>query len=67
MAKHGFFLHKSVKGSKKCYGFKRIYEDLLAARRSVSERCVARTMKENGLSPRQKKRRMRITTEIITK
>jgi putative transposase len=63
------------KTSKKCYGSKRIHplptahaehvreEDLLAANEAVSERRVARIMKENKVSPRLKKRKKPVTTD----
>lgn len=50
------------KASKKCYRSKRIHQDLLADGAAVSERRVARIMKENNVSPRLKKRRKPITT-----
>ena len=49
--------------SKKCYGSKRIHRDLLAADEVVSERRVARIMKENRVSPLLRKRRKPITTD----
>ncbi|WP_051067987.1 IS3 family transposase [Octadecabacter antarcticus] len=51
------------KVSKKCYGSKRIHQDLLADSEVVSERRVARIMKENKLSPLLRKRRKPITTD----
>ena len=51
------------KASKKCYGSKRIHQDLLADGEAVSERRVARIMKENKVSPRLKKRKKPITTD----
>ena len=51
------------KASKKCYRSKRIHQDLLADGAAVSERRVARIMKENNVSPRLKKRRKPITTD----
>ena len=49
--------------SNKCYGSKRIHQDLLAAGEVVSERRVARIMKENKMSPLLRKRRKPITTD----
>ena len=49
--------------SKKCYGSKRIHQDFLADGDIVSERCVARIMKENKVSPRLNKRRKPVTTD----
>ena len=49
--------------SKKCYGSKRIHRDLLEADEIVSERRVARIMKENKVSPLLRKRRKPITTD----
>ncbi len=51
------------KASKKCYGSKRIHQDLLADGETVSERRVARIMKENKVSPRLNKRRKPVTTD----
>lgn len=51
------------KASNKCYGSKRIHQDLLAANEAVSERRVARIMKENKVSPRLKKRKKPVTTD----
>lgn len=51
------------KASKKCYGSKRIHQDLLADGEIVSERRVARIMKENKVSPRLNKRRKPVTTD----
>jgi putative transposase len=51
------------KASKKCYGSKRIHQDLMADGEAVSERRVARIMKENKVSPRLNKRRKPITTD----
>ena len=47
------------KASKKCYGSKRIHQDLLAGGEVVSERRVARIMKENKISPLLRKRKNR--------
>ncbi len=49
--------------SKKRYGSKRIHQDLLADGETVSERRVARIMKENKVSPRLNKRRKPVTTD----
>lgn len=49
--------------SNKCYGSKRIHQDLLAAGEVVSERRVARIMKESKVSPLLRKRRKPITTD----
>ena len=51
------------KASKKCYGSKRIHQDLVADGETVSERRVARIMKENKVSPRLNKRRKPVTTD----
>lgn len=51
------------KASKKCYGSKRIHQDLLADGEIVSERRVARIMKKNKVSPRLNKRRKPVTTD----
>ena len=51
------------KASKKCYGSKRIHQDLLAGGEAVSERRVARIMKENKISPLLRKRKKPITTD----
>ena len=51
------------RASKKCYGSKRIHQDLLADGEVVSERRVARIMKENKVSPLLRKRRKPITTD----
>ena len=51
------------KASKKCYGSKRIHQDLLAEGDIVSERRVARVMKENKVSPLFRKRRKPVTTD----
>ena len=51
------------KASKKCYGSKRIHQDLLAEGDIVSERRVARVMKENKVSPLLRKRRKPVTTD----
>lgn len=51
------------KASKKCYGSKRIHQDFLADGESVSERRVARIMKENKVSPLLRKHRKPITTD----
>ena len=45
------------------YGSKRIYQDLVADGETVSERRVARIMKENKVSPRLTQRRKPITTD----
>lgn len=50
------------KASKKCYGSKRIHQDLVADGETISERQVARIMKENKVSPRLNKRRKPVTT-----
>lgn len=51
------------KASKKCYGSKRIHQDLLADGEIVSERRVAKIMKENKVSPRLNKRRKPVTAD----
>ena len=51
------------RASKKCYGSKRIHQDLLAGGVVVSERRVARIMKENMVSPLLRKRRKPKTTD----
>ena len=51
------------KASKKCYDSKRIHQDLKANDEIVSERRVARIMKENKVSPRLNKRRKPVTTD----
>jgi putative transposase len=51
------------KASKKCYGSKRIHQDLLADGETVSERRVVRIMKQNKVSPRLNKRRKPVTTD----
>ncbi|AGI68715.1 hypothetical protein OAN307_c31870 [Octadecabacter antarcticus 307] len=51
------------KVSKKCYGSKRIHQDLLVDSEVVSERRVARIMKENKVSSLLRKRRKPITTD----
>ncbi|MCL4159917.1 UNVERIFIED_CONTAM: hypothetical protein GTU68_027303 [Idotea baltica] len=51
------------RASKKCYGSKRIHQDLLAAGEVVSERRVARIMKENKISPLLRKRKKPVTTD----
>lgn len=56
-------IHASFKASKGCYGSKRVHQDLVADGEVVSERRVARIMRENKISPRQKKRRKPITTD----
>jgi putative transposase len=55
------------KASRKCYGSKRIHQDLAADGETVSERRVARIMKENKVSPRLKKRRKPVTTDSTHK
>ena len=42
----------SFRASKKRYGSKRIHRDLIEAGETISERRVARIMKENKVSPR---------------
>lgn len=49
--------------SKKRYGSKRIHQDLLSDGEVVSERRVARIMKENKVSPSLRKRRKPVTTD----
>ena len=49
--------------SNKCYGSKRIHQDLREDGEDVSERRVARIMKENKVSARLNKRRKPITTD----
>ncbi|UWQ79043.1 IS3 family transposase [Leisingera sp. S132] len=49
--------------SKKRYGSKRVHQDLKADGEAVSERRVARIMKENSISPRLRKRRKPRTTD----
>jgi transposase InsO family protein len=51
------------KASKKCYGSKRIHQDLLAEGDIVSERRVARVKKENKVSPLFRERRKPVTTD----
>jgi transposase InsO family protein len=51
------------KASKKRYGSKRIHQDILAGGEVVSERRVARIMKENKISPLLRKRKKPITTD----
>ncbi len=51
------------KAGRKCYGSKRIHQDLVADGETVSERRVARIMKENKVSPRLNKRRKPVTTD----
>ena len=51
------------KASRKCYGSKRIHQDLVADGETVSERRVARIMRENKVSPPLKKRRKPVTTD----
>ena len=51
------------RSSKKCYGSKRIHQDLRADGEVVSERRVARIMKENNVSPLLRKRRKPVTTD----
>jgi len=51
------------KASKKCYGSKRIHQDLLADGEIVSERRVARIMKENKVSPLLRRRKKPVTTD----
>ncbi len=51
------------KAGRKCYGSKRIHQDLVADGETVSERRVARIMKENKVSPRPNKRRKPVTTD----
>ncbi|WP_254683141.1 IS3 family transposase [Phaeobacter piscinae] len=49
--------------SKTRYGSKRVHQDLKADGEAVSERRVARIMKENSISPRLRKRRKPRTTD----
>ena len=51
------------KASGKCYGSKRIHQDLMADGEIVSERRVAILMKENKVSPLLRKRRKPKTTD----
>jgi len=51
------------KASKKCYGSKRINQDLLADGEIVSERFVARIMRENKVSPLLRRRRKLVTSD----
>ena len=51
------------KANKKCYGSKRIHQDILSGGEIVSEGRVARIMKENKGSPLLRKRRKPITTD----
>ena len=51
------------KAGRKCYGSKRIHQDPVADGETVSERRVARIMKENKVSPRPNKRRKPVTTD----
>ena len=51
------------RASKKCYGSKRIHQDFLAAGEVVSERRVARIMKESKISPLLRKRKKPVTTD----
>ena len=51
------------KAGRKCYGSKRIHQDPVADGETVSERRVARIMKENKVSPRLNKRRKPVTTD----
>lgn len=50
------------KAIKNCYGSKRIHQDLIADGEAVSERRVARIMRENNISPRLSKCRKPVTT-----
>gem|GEM_PF-2552503 len=54
---------RSFKASKKRYGSKRVHWDIIASGEIVSERRVARIMRENKNSPRLIKRRKPITTD----
>ena len=56
-------IRASFKASKKCYGSKRVHQDLIADGEIVSERCVARIMREKKVSPRLKKRGKPVTTD----
>ena len=58
-------IYAFFKASKGCYGSKRVHKDLVADGEVVSERRVARIMRENKISPRQKKRGKPITTDAI--
>lgn len=51
------------RASRKCYGSKRIHQDLVNDGEVVSKRWVARIMKENKISPRLKTRRKPVTTD----
>ena len=51
------------KAGRKCYGSKRIHQDPVADGETVSERRVARIMKENKVSPHLNKRRKPVTTD----
>ena len=51
------------KASKACYGSKRIHCDLRDAGETVSERRVAKIMRENKISPRLRIKRKPITTD----
>ena len=51
------------RASKKCYGSKRIHQDLRADGVVISERRVARIMRENKVSPVLRKRRRPVTTD----
>jgi len=51
------------KASKKCYGSKRIHQDLLADGEIVSEQRVARIMKANKVSLLFRKRRKPVATD----
>ncbi len=51
------------KAGRKCYGSKRIHQDPVADGETVSERRVARILKENKVSPRLNKRRKPVTTD----
>jgi transposase InsO family protein len=50
-------------GSRKCYGSKRVHQDLEADGEVVSDRRVARIMKENKISPRLNKLGKPVTTD----